>query len=280
MNDSIVVFINNYRNVDNFKQLQEIFKYVFVINKHSVGEEVHNLKVDTFVYIKNLDEVVIDDIINCIKIYNQDKSYVIYGLSEQDNQKIKLYQILNKCFNTSLNTNIANIIVFKNNSGTENNLSLIRLNTMNNISKYKNITIKTVLHKKNYGKKEINWSILKFIGTLLSNYFLILLLFVLSFYLSDFNNDLTGIIFANMVSESGGLVINLILHYKSIYINNFIMDNILLIIKFLMRIVLGCFGIYILYNLLSINILLSKAIIDVVLSIILFIIYKIILSQK
>ena len=103
---------------------------------------------------------------------------------------------------------------------------------------------------------------------------------MLIFYISNNPNDLKGIIFANLISEGVGIVIHIILNYKTVSKNNFISQNILFILKKLFRIILGCFFIYILYNLLNINLFISKIIIDLILMILIAISFNSLFIKK
>ena len=63
------------------------------------------------------------------------------------------------------------------------------------------------------------------------------------------------------------------MNYNSIYKNNLISRNILFLLKKIFRIILSCFFVYILYNLLNLNLLLSKLIVDFILMIVIALIF-------
>ena len=67
---------------------------------------------------------------------------------------------------------------------------------------------------------------------------------------------------------------NIILNYRNIYKHNKIINNIVYIFKKILKIFIAGIFIYICYNLLNINLLLSKLIVDILLTIILFIIFR------
>ena len=104
-------------------------------------------------------------------------------------------------------------------------------------------------------------------------YIISLILFMIIFNLRSSTNDLEGIIFANTISEGVGIVLHIIINYQILYKYNLISRNLLFILKKILRIILSCCFIYILYNLLNINLLLSKIIVDITFMIIIALIF-------
>ena len=152
--------------------------------------------------------------------------------------------------------------------------------------KIKEKNIKTIWRKKEKRVGKHNFKVIPYLKTLIPYiiksiipYFIALVLFVIIFYVRDANNDLKGIIVATTVSEVVGIVIHIAMNYNSIYKNNLISRNILFLLKKIFRIILSCFFVYILYNLLNLNLLLSKLIVDFILMIIIALIFTT-LSKK
>ena len=105
-------------------------------------------------------------------------------------------------------------------------------------------------------------------------YVINLILFLIIFYLINSNNDLTAITKTNFLTGIIGIILNIILNYRNIYKHNKIINNIVYISKKILKIFIAGIFIYICYNLLNINLLLSKLIVDILLTIILFIIFR------
>lgn len=105
-------------------------------------------------------------------------------------------------------------------------------------------------------------------------YVINLILFLIIFYLINSNNDLTAITKTNFLTGIIGIILNIILNYRNIYKHNKIINNIVYISKKILKIFIAGIFIYICYNLLNVNLLLSKLIVDILLTIILFIIFR------
>lgn len=118
-------------------------------------------------------------------------------------------------------------------------------------------------------KEFINYYIKLFIPYLIS-----LLIFLITFYFWNSNNDLKAILLVNIVSGIIGIILNILLNYRNIYKHNTLGNNAVYILKKLLKILIGGFFIYICYNLLTMNLLLSKILIDIILTIIVYIIFR------
>lgn len=105
-------------------------------------------------------------------------------------------------------------------------------------------------------------------------YLLSLLVFLLTFYFLNSNNDLKAILFANTIAGIINIITNILLNYINIYKHNSISNNIVYILKKILKIFIGGFFIYICYNLMNINLLFSKLIIDISFTIIIYIIFR------
>ena len=64
------------------------------------------------------------------------------------------------------------------------------------------------------------------------------------------------------------------MNFSNIYHHNSIGNNFIYVFKKLLKAFIGGFFIYILYNLLNLNLLLSKVIIDIILTIIFYLIFR------
>lgn len=118
-------------------------------------------------------------------------------------------------------------------------------------------------------KEFINYYLKLFIPYVVS-----LLMFLIIFYFLNLNNDLDAILLVNSIACIINIIFNLILNYKNIYKHNNIGNNIVYVLKKIIRYFTACFFIYISYNLLNINLLISKVVVDVILTIIVFIIFR------
>ena len=64
------------------------------------------------------------------------------------------------------------------------------------------------------------------------------------------------------------------MNYRNIYKHNNLGNNLVYILKKILKIFIAGFIVYICYNLLNINLLLSKVIVDIILTIIIFLIFR------
>lgn len=118
-------------------------------------------------------------------------------------------------------------------------------------------------------KEFINYYIKLFIPYLFS-----LLVFLTVFYFWNYNNDLKAILLVNILAGLVNIILNIFLNYKNIYRHNSLGNNIVYVLKKIFKILLGSFLIYICYNLLNCNLLISKVLIDLILTIIIYIIFR------
>lgn len=208
-----------------------------------------------------------------------------------DDSKCISKDFINKLFNTLFNTNfktvLPNIKAINiellnsqlNKITTGNNYLITAINE--NIS-LKEEDIKTIWRKNTIKKEKGRHKVIPYLKNLvpyiiksLIPYLISLVLFMIIFYIKSDVNDLKGIIFANLISEGVGIVLHIIINYQSIYKYNLISRNILFLLKKIFRIILSCFFIYILYNLLNINLLISKLVVDFILMIVIALIFTI-----
>ncbi len=105
-------------------------------------------------------------------------------------------------------------------------------------------------------------------------YVLSLIIFLIVFYFMNSNNDLKAILLVNIISGIINIIMNIFLNYRSIYKHNNISNNLVYILKKILKIFIAGFFIYIGYNLLNMNLLLSKVIVDIVFTIVLFYVFR------
>lgn len=197
--------------------------------------------------------------------------------------------IINKIFNTLFNTNFKsvlpeikaiNIKLFNNllsNLKNDNNYMITAITE--NIALKEN-EINTIWRKNTNRVGKDSFKMLPYLKGLIPYifksiipYLISYILFMIIFYLRSSTNDLEGIIFANLISEGVGIVLHIIINYNCIYKYNLVSRNILFLLKKIFRVILSCFFIYILYNLLNINLFVSKLLVDLILMIIIAILF-------
>lgn len=198
--------------------------------------------------------------------------------------------IINKIFNTLFNTNFKsvlpeikaiNIKLFNNllcNLKNDNNYMITAITE--NIALKEN-EINTIWRKNTNRVGKDSFKMLPYLKGLIPYifksiipYLISYILFMIIFYLRSSTNDLEGIIFANLISEGVGIVLHIIINYNCIYKYNLVSRNILFLLKKIFRVILSCFFIYILYNLLNINLFVSKLLVDLILMIIIAILFS------
>ena len=313
MNEELLIIINYYdENITLFKEnidkLSEFFKNIVICNKGNLNLDINypvfnginynylekinehiklnKLDVKAIVSINNILEVASDDIAKCGYEAINTKDAIIMG---SDDSKCICKDFINKLFNTLFNTNfktvLPNIKAINiellnsqlNKITTGNNYLITAINE--NIS-LKEEDIKTIWRKNTIKKEKRRHKVIPYLKNLvpyiiksLIPYLISLVLFMIIFYIKSDVNDLKGIIFANLISEGVGIVLHIIINYQSIYKYNLISRNILFLLKKIFRIILSCFFIYILYNLLNINLLISKLVVDFILMIVIALIF-------
>lgn len=313
MNEELLIIINYYdENITLFKEnidkLSEFFKNIVICNKGNLNLDINypvfnginynylekinehiklnKLDVKAIVSIDHILEVASDDIAKCGYEAINTKDAIIMG---SDDSKCISKDFINKLFNTLFNTNfktvLPNIKAINiellnsqlNKITTGNNYLITAINE--NIS-LKEEDIKTIWRKNTIKKEKGRHKVIPYLKNLvpyiiksLIPYLISLVLFMIIFYIKSDVNDLKGIIFANLISEGVGIVLHIIINYQSIYKYNLISRNILFLLKKIFRIILSCFFIYILYNLLNINLLISKLVVDFILMIVIALIF-------
>lgn len=274
-------------NIDNEKVVNgHTYDYLFDLNDYISDNK---LSIKSIVFVDDIINTTRDDIAKCAMDAIENNNSIIFGINDDYSFGEKT---INKVFNTLFNTNFKSIlpdIKAINIDLFEKLLESLKIN--NNFQNYlitainenipiKEKNIKTIWRKKEkrVGKKD--FKVIPYLKTLMPYitksiipYFIALALFAIIFYLRDANNDLEGIIIATIVAEVVGIVIHIIMNYNSVYKNDLISRNILFLLKKIFRIILSCFFVYILYNLLNLNLILSKLIVDIVLMVIIAVIF-------
>lgn len=302
MNKEVLIVINWYKDLNSFnnsiKHIKDIFENIVISNKgisnlesdeYSIidGRSINYFKeineyikiskknITAIIFIDNPENVIVEDILKCFLDAKKSKRSIILGAKDKDTWKEKFIdKVFNTIFNTSLKSVVPNIIAI--NIDLFNKL-LLKLNNKNYLTIVNNEEvsieekeIRTIWHKNRVG--EHKFKVLPYLKLMfpyiiksIIPYLISLVLFVIIFTINDASNDLVGIIFANLIAEVVGVVIHIIMNYEIIYRYNSIIRNIIFLLKKIFRIVLSCFLIYILYNILNINIILSKILIDFIL---------------
>lgn len=313
MNEELLIIINYYdENITLFKEnidkLSEFFKNIVICNKGNLNLDINypvfnginynylekinehiklnKLDVKAIVSINNILEVASDDIAKCGYEAINTKDAIIMG---SDDSKCICKDFINKLFNTLFNTNFKTVL--PNIKAINIELLNSQLNKITTGNNYlitaineniflKEEDIKTIWRKNTIKKEKGRHKVISYLKNLvpyiiksLIPYLISLVLFMIIFYIKSDVNDLKGIIFANLISEGVGIVLHIIINYQSIYKYNLISRNILFLLKKIFRIILSCFFIYILYNLLNINLLISKLVVDFILMIVIALIF-------
>ncbi len=118
-------------------------------------------------------------------------------------------------------------------------------------------------------KEFVNYYFKLFIPYLIS-----LIAFLAIFYLLNSNDDLKALILANSLAGIINIIANILMNYKNIYYHNNISNNLVYVLKKILKYFIAGFFIYISYNLLDMNLLISKVLIDIILTIIIYIIFR------
>ncbi len=296
----------------SINRLEEVFSNIIICNKGSKiinlnGKKVVNghtydylfelkdyindnkLNIKSIVFVDDIINTTRDDIAKCALDAIENKNSLIFGINDDysfgEKSINKLFNIL---FNTSFKTVLPDIKaisieLFKKlleSLNKENNPNNYLITAINENIPIKEKNIKTIWRKKEKRVGKHSLKTIPYLKTLLPYiiksiipYLIALALFIIVFYIRRSNNDLEGIIVATLVSEVVGIVLHIIINYQSVYKNNLITKNILFILKKIFRIILSCFFVYILYNLLNINLIISKLLVDTILMIIIAIIF-------
>ena len=278
----------------NFDLNSETYHIIDGINNYpsNIFDFIKNnkLNIKTIVFLDNLN-VSSDDIIKCCEDSLKNTDTIVFGTN--DSKQIKK-EFINNVFNNLFNTNFKavlpdikaiNIKLLKEIIANKQDNYLISI--VNNDLVVKEKKIKTIWKKNQNGVGDSGFKILPYLKILLPYiykafipYIISLILFILIFYIRNSTNDLEGILFANLIAEGVGIVLHITLNYKSVYQNNYIHKNILFLLKKIFRIILSCFFIYILYNILNFNLIISKLCIDFILMIIISIIFNKIVTKN
>lgn len=111
-------------------------------------------------------------------------------------------------------------------------------------------------------------------------YIVSLIIFLVIFYCWDSTNDLFAICFTNAISGFILMILHFLFNYKNIYKHGRVGDNIIYILRKVLKIIIAGILIYILYNILNINLLFSKLIIDSILTFIMWSLFQKLMSKK
>lgn len=313
MNKEILLVVNYYNEsiIDFEKQLKpthEIFENIVICNKNNCDiksnypifngrnydylDQINNyinkqkLNIKSIVFIDNINNIDNDDVAKCALEAINHEDTIILGSNENNSMR---KDIINKIFNTLFNTNFKsvlpeikaiNIKLFNNllcNLKNDNNYMITAITE--NIALKEN-EINTIWRKNTNRVGKDSFKMLPYLKGLIPYifksiipYLISYILFMIIFYLRSSTNDLEGIIFANLISEGVGIVLHIIINYNCIYKYNLVSRNILFLLKKIFRVILSCFFIYILYNLLNINLFVSKLLVDLILMIIIAILF-------
>ena len=293
------VLILNYSN--NTKLITKLKQDYTILNIEKVGEkhlkEVSQYILDNYQDIKaitiinNLNEADLEDIINTSKSAIENKDSFIMGVKDKAfiSPINKFTSFLYKCFfNYNIYDSYSGINAFSLDLAKKLiNINIVSPNYLitlieNNIN-IKEVNIKTI-YKKNKNKnnndnifntiKAIYNSFYKYFLKLFIPYIISLLIFLIIFYYINYPNDLISLFMINIISGIINIIINIALNYINIYRHSNLGNNFIYVFKKLLKAFIGGFFIYILYNLLDLNLLLSKIIIDIILTIIFYLIFK------
>lgn len=287
MNKEILLVVNYYNEsiIDFEKQLKpthEIFENIVICNKNNCDiksnypifngrnydylDQINNyinkqkLNIKSIVFIDNINNIDNDDVAKCALDAINHEDTIILGFNENNSMRKDL---INKIFNTLFNTNFKSVLP----EIKAINIKLFN-NLLCNLKNDKNYMIKDSFKMLPYLK-----GLMPYIFKSIIPYLISYILFMIIFYLRSSTNDLEGIIFANLISEGVGIVLHIIINYNCIYKYNLVSRNILFLLKKIFRVILSCFFIYILYNLLNINLFVSKLLVDLILMIIIAILF-------
>lgn len=293
---SNILVCNKGSNILNLSNIRIVnghtYDYLFDLENYIKDK---NLEIKSIVFVDDIINTTRDDIAKCGLDAIENSTSIIFGVNDDYSFGEKT---INKVFNSLFNTNFKSVLpdikaisidLFKRlleGLKNENNHNNYLITAINENIPIKEKNIKTIWRKKEKRVGKHNFKVIPYLKTLIPYiiksiipYFIALVLFVIIFYVRDANNDLKGIIVATTVSEVVGIVIHIAMNYNSIYKNNLISRNALFLLKKIFRIILSCFFVYILYNLLNLNLLLSKLIVDFILMIIIALIFTT-LSKK
>ncbi len=269
---------NKVINIDNITIVNgHTYDYLYEINDYIKAKK---LDIKSIVFIDDIVNTTRDDIVKCAVDSAKNTSTIIAGVNDDYGFGEKT---VNKLFNCLFNTNFKSVIpdikainieLFNKllqALDKENNPDNYLITAINENIPIKENDIKTIWrkNKKRVGKssfKAIPYfkSLIPYIIKSLIPYLISLILFIIIFYIRDSANDLEGIIVATLVSEVVGIFAHIAMNYQTVYKNNLLYRNILFLLKKIFRIILSCFFVYILYNLLDLNLVLSKLIVDTI----------------
>ena len=287
------VLILNYSN--NTELIKKIEKDYTILNEVGDNSDIIKYCLDNYKSIKaitiinNLNEADMEDIINVSKVaINSEDSFVI-GVKDRSLAKFsnKVYMFLYKTlFNYTLNdamspinsfslklaSRLADINIYQNNmfiTLIEENINIIEIDikTIYNKAKTNDFNIMDFI-------KNIYNSFFKYFLKIFIPYIIGLILFLMLFYFINYPNDLISLVLLSILSGLVTIIINIVMNFSNIYHHNSIGNNFIYVFKKLLKAFIGGFFIYILYNLLNLNLLLSKVIIDIILTIIFYLIFR------
>ena len=266
--------------------------------KRGIKYTLENYKKIKYFIILDYDfNIDVEDIIKCYKIAISNPDKIIIGKNSIDkNNKVKF--VLNSFIKINflayfnkmkenylfdlqiMDKDTAKKMLNIKENGYDFNLNLVVKNYDDEL-KILYCPIKT-LENKNKNNLKINlfkeiYNIIRlfckyFIKAIIS-YVLSLLLFVLFFYYINSANDLSGIILSNIISGFIAFAFSMFVNFNNFYKINSFNKNLIYFIKKILKIIIVGFFIYILYNLLSINLLISKIIVDIITTVVFFIIF-------
>ena len=282
MNKEILLVVNYYNEsiIDFEKQLKpthEIFENIVICNKNNCDiksnypifngrnydylDQINNyinkqkLNIKSIVFIDNINNIDNDDVAKCALDAINHEDTIILGSNENNSMR---KDIINKIFNTLFNTNLKSVLP----EIKAINIKLFN-NLLCNLKNDNNYMITAITENIALKENEINTIWRKNTNRVGKD----------SFKMLPYLKGLIPYIFKSIIPYLISYILFMIIFYLRSYKYNLVSRNILFLLKKIFRVILSCFFIYILYNLLNINLFVSKLLVDLILMIIIAIIF-------
>ena len=101
-----------------------------------------------------------------------------------------------------------------------------------------------------------------------------LIVFLIIFYCWNSPNDLQAIFITNIISGIIAIIMHIVFNYKNIYIHSGVGDNVIYLVKKIIKVIIAGILIYVLYNILELNLLFSKVFVDIILTLIIYLLFQ------
>lgn len=264
-----ILIINNTSNEVNVSDKYYVVKsyqrnYLNVTNDFIKDNKKKYEKIVFIEDLHDLNEEMIENSIN--------NNHNITVVKKKRNNFIS--NTINLLFNASLNEDLIKLWVINAKSLESLNNSLKIDNKENNITALVNQDdIFEINVDSRVGSSDIK-ELFSYTFRGILPYFIALLFFLIMFNIKRFDNDLIGITICNLIAEGVGVVTHFAINYSSIYRINKISKNLLYILRKIIRIILACILIYVLYNLIGVSLVASKIVVDLILIIVITLLYK------